>query len=168
MLKQIVNYSALGDMIRNVKRNMPYVDLLGEGVVINGTYRSDKNVRVVGSIEGDLYVQGRVTIEETGVVNGNVFADKIDISGVVRGDLQSKSKIMIRRSAVISGGLRTKALEIEQHAIVEGGICMSDNGNPSDGGRTADDIISAEEGNPLKSSETTSVRKVRKSKKRAS
>lgn len=125
MLNKLMNNKTINDMILNRKR-ASLTDLLGEGVTINGTYTSEKNVRVVGSIEGDLKVEGNVYIDEKGRVNGNVYACDIDISGTVCGDLVSSGKVQVRDSAVISGCLYTRALEIEANAVVEGAIYMAD------------------------------------------
>ncbi|MEX2574167.1 MAG: polymer-forming cytoskeletal protein [Balneolaceae bacterium] len=124
MLKKIIEHPTLKGIISNEKR-ISHVDLLGEGVKINGSYSSAKNVRVVGSIEGDLHVDGNLTVDEEGIVNGNIFARDIYVSGTVQGDIKSKGKVFVRGTAVISGGIHTKSLEIEAKAVVEGDIHMS-------------------------------------------
>lgn len=100
-------------------------DHLREGVRINGTYISTRNVRVSGPIEGSLHVAGNVIIETEGAVHGDVFAGKdIRVSGKVHGDLRSSGRIYLARTAVISGSIYTRSLTIEEEALVEGGIRM--------------------------------------------
>lgn len=102
--------------------------MLSEGVRVNGSYTAAKNVKIAGTIDGDVHIEGTLVIDKEGVINGNIFADEIYVSGNVTGILRSPGKITLRETAVIVGDLYTPSLAIEEHAIMEGLIHTTKNG----------------------------------------
>lgn len=109
----------------------PNINVLSEAVRVNGTFTSSKNIRIIGTIDGDVHVEGVLILDKKGVINGNVYASKIEISGNIKGSLKSDGKITVRETAIIIGDIESKALEVEEHAIVEGEIRMSEIENKS-------------------------------------
>lgn len=105
------------------------INVLSEAVRINGTLTSSKNIRIIGTIDGDVHVDGVLILDKKGVINGNVYADRLEISGNITGSLKSNGKITVRDTAIIIGDIESKALEVEEHAIVEGEIRMSEKEN---------------------------------------
>ena len=71
------------------------VSILSAGVKIEGTFKSDGNVRIDGSIYGDVFVNGNLTLGETSKVRGQVNAQNITICGTVEGSLKASEKIVL-------------------------------------------------------------------------
>lgn len=105
------------------------INVLSEAVRVNGTLTSSKNIRIIGTIDGDVHVDGVLILDKKGVINGNVYAARLEISGNITGSLKSNGKITVRDTAIIIGDIESKALEVEEHAIVEGEIRMSEKEN---------------------------------------
>lgn len=105
------------------------INVLSEAVRVNGTLTSSKNIRIMGTIDGDIHVDGVLILDKKGVINGNVYAARLEISGNITGSLKSNGKITVRDTAIIIGDIESKALEVEEHAIVEGEIRMSEKEN---------------------------------------
>jgi len=105
------------------------INVLSEAVRVNGNLTSSKNIRIVGTVEGDVHVDGVLILDKKGVINGNAFASRIEISGNITGSLKSAGKITVRETAIVIGDIESKALEVEEHAIVEGEIRMSEQEN---------------------------------------
>lgn len=114
--------------MKNTNTTSASFDMLSEGVRVNGTYTAAKNVKIAGTIDGDVHIEGTLVIDKEGVINGNIFADEIYVSGKVTGILRSPGKITLRETAVIVGDLYTPSLAIEEHAIMEGLIHTTNNG----------------------------------------
>jgi cytoskeletal protein CcmA (bactofilin family) len=106
--------------MKNAESNQTLTNVLSESIRVNGTYTSASDVRISGTIDGDVHVDGTLFIGKNGVINGNIFADQIYVSGNVTGVLRSNGKITVRETGVIVGDLYTPSLAIEEHAIIEG------------------------------------------------
>jgi cytoskeletal protein CcmA (bactofilin family) len=103
------------------------VTIISSGVVIEGKLSSNGDVRVDGSINGDIQAKGNVTIGEAGDVNGEVNAENIIIGGKATGSIIAKEKLTLESKAVLKGDLTTKILVVEAGAKFEGNSRMSSN-----------------------------------------
>jgi cytoskeletal protein CcmA (bactofilin family) len=104
------------------------VTIISSGVVIEGKLSSKGNVRVDGTVKGDVNVTGNVTIGETGDINGQVNADIISVGGKVVGKLNAKEKVVLEGKAILKGDLVAKILVVEAGAKFDGNSKMDDTG----------------------------------------
>jgi cytoskeletal protein CcmA (bactofilin family) len=115
-------------MKQKTQGNQALNNVLSEAVRVNGTYTSASDVRISGTIDGDVHVDGILYVGKKGVINGNIIANEIYVSGHVTGVLRSNGKITVQETAVIDGDIYTPSLVIEEHAVIEGLIHTSQNG----------------------------------------
>ena len=54
------------------------------------------------------------------MIIGNIFAESGMIAGAVRGDIDVKESLMLGSSAVVLGNIKSKSLQINKGAILEG------------------------------------------------
>jgi len=102
------------------------VTIISSGVVIEGKLSSKGNVRVDGTVKGDVNVTGNVTIGESGDINGQVNADVITVGGKVVGKLNAKEKVVLEGKAVLKGDLVAKILVVEAGAKFDGNSKMDE------------------------------------------
>jgi cytoskeletal protein CcmA (bactofilin family) len=107
------------------------VSIISSGVKIDGNLFSEGNVRIDGSVTGNISVNGNLTIGDVSVINGEVKAKNITMSGKVLGKVNSQEKLKLEPKAYLKGDLITKYLIIEEGAHFEGFSNMN-NGLPSD------------------------------------
>lgn len=105
------------------------VTIISSGVIIEGKLSSKGNVRVDGTVKGDVNVTGNVTIGETGDINGQVNADIISVGGKVVGKLNAKEKVVLESKAVLKGDLVAKILVVEAGAKFDGNSKMDETGS---------------------------------------
>lgn len=92
--------------------------LIAENVTVNGDLTSDGDVQLDGAVRGDMKV-GRLTIGETGQVEGAIEADAVDIRGRVTGSVTAR-QVRLHATACVLGDLTHAQLTIDSGAQFEG------------------------------------------------
>lgn len=97
--------------------------VLGANSTLEGTLRSNTNVRLDGAFTGTLEITGNVLVGETAKINADINAKNISIAGAVRGNVSGK-KVQLLRTGRIWGDIRATALTTEEGAFIDGKITM--------------------------------------------
>ncbi len=104
--------------------------VLGANSTLEGTLRSNANVRLDGAFTGTLEITGNVLVGETAKINADINAKNISIAGAVRGNISGK-KVQLLRTGRIWGDIRATALTTEEGAFIDGKITMVGHDAPS-------------------------------------
>lgn len=102
------------------------LNLIAATSKFNGNLITQGNVRVDGHFTGDITATENVTIGISGEVHGNIVGKNIFISGKIVGDISAKEKVVFENKASIKGDLKATTLVIDEGAIFDGKISMSD------------------------------------------
>lgn len=97
--------------------------VLGANSVLEGSLRSNANVRLDGTFTGELEIGGNVLVGETAKITADINAKNISIAGAVRGNVSGK-KVQLLRTGRIWGDIRAQALTTEEGAFIDGKITM--------------------------------------------
>lgn len=78
------------------------------------------DLRILGTVEGDVSVRGDVTIAEGGAVRGDSLeAESVTIEGEVSADVSAEGAVIVHGGATVRGkGGSAKALRIDEGASV--------------------------------------------------
>jgi cytoskeletal protein CcmA (bactofilin family) len=95
------------------------LSILAEGTSINGDITTSGDLQVDGKMVGNLHVQS-LTIGENGDIQGNIFAENLQINGTVNGEIWAKN-IHLHSGASVRGNVYHTALIIESGGMVNGG-----------------------------------------------
>ncbi|MBQ3831578.1 MAG: polymer-forming cytoskeletal protein [Bacteroidales bacterium] len=101
------------------------LNILGCGTNIVGNIVSQGDVRVDGTLEGNLTTQSKLVIGNTGKIVGEIKCKDCEVSGTVKGKMQVENLLMLKSTAVMEGEIRTSKLAIEPNAIFSGTCSMS-------------------------------------------
>jgi cytoskeletal protein CcmA (bactofilin family) len=112
---------------KNTNLEKDEVTIISTGVKIEGTMTSSGNVRVDGTIEGDVNARGNITIGEHGQIKGQVEADNVLVGGKILGTINAKEKLVLEANSVLEGDIVTKILVIAPGAKFEGSSKMFNN-----------------------------------------
>ena len=96
--------------------------LLGRGTRVRGRIRGEGHLRVEGAVEGDVAVSGELSIEEGGVITGNVQADSVTVGGELSGDVTAHGPVVVRSTAKVVGNVASSEVSLEEGASFEGMI----------------------------------------------
>lgn len=92
--------------------------LLCADLTVEGNVTSDGEVQIDGTVRGDVRVS-RLTIGETGHVEGQVFCDTVEVRGRVIGSLTAK-QVRLYGAAYVDGDVTHEQLSIEAGAFFQG------------------------------------------------
>lgn len=98
---------------------------LTAGSKIIGTIIADSDIRIDGTVEGDLECTGKVVIGEQGRIKGNIVCQNAEILGKLDGKIDVKSTLALRSTGNILGEVTTQTLIVEPNAIFNGSCSMS-------------------------------------------
>ena len=88
---------------------------VGQGVVVSGTFEVPEMAVVAGLVEGELNTK-EVLVETTGVVNGRIKAEIVEVRGEVTQGLLVTNHLNIRSSAKITGLTQYAEMSVEKGA----------------------------------------------------
>jgi cytoskeletal protein CcmA (bactofilin family) len=102
------------------------INLISTGTDITGDIKSSGDIRIDGTLKGNLNTKGKVVIGPTGKVNGEVICKNSEVSGLVEGKIIVGQLLNLKASSKIVGDIETVKLSIEPGAIFSGNCKMSD------------------------------------------
>lgn len=91
----------------------------------DGVLRTARNLRVEGQAKGEVYCDGTLYIEEGGQVDARVVSANITVAGGLTGEILCQGKLQILPTGRVSGRVATASLVIQEGAIYEGELRMS-------------------------------------------
>lgn len=97
--------------------------VLGATCTLEGSLKSNANVRLDGTFTGTLEITGNVLVGETAKITADINARNISIAGAVRGNVSGK-KVQLLRTGRIWGDIRAQALTTEEGAFIDGKITI--------------------------------------------
>lgn len=100
--------------------------VLGEGVNYTGKISGRGGVRIEGTFDGEITLNGMLVVGTTGRVTcEHVRANTVIVAGAVRGDI-SAHKVEIRDTGRVWGNVTTVAFSTDEGAFLRGQIQMEE------------------------------------------
>ena len=102
------------------------INLISNGTDITGDIRSTGDIRIDGTLTGNLNTKGKVVIGATGKVSGEIICKNSEVSGIIEGKISVSQLLNLKASSKILGDIATSKLSIEPGAKFTGNCKMSD------------------------------------------
>lgn len=102
------------------------INIITKGTVIKGDVTSTGDFRLDGTLEGNIQLNGKLVVGDTGIVNGNILCMNANIIGTVNGNLSVKELLSLHATARVKGDILINKLSIEPGAVFTGKCCMLD------------------------------------------
>jgi cytoskeletal protein CcmA (bactofilin family) len=115
--------------------------LIGAGTTMKGDVTSNGDLRIDGTLVGNIHCSAKVVIGANGVVQGDINGQQADIMGKVAGTIKVKDLLQLKGGSVVNGNIQATKLQIEPTANFNGechmtpaavGSAPSGNGKPAD------------------------------------
>jgi len=123
------------------RENLPYPDLpvqsssrqartTGHATVIDaqshfsGNYRSDSDLIIEGSFEGEIECNGTVTVAENATLSATVRARNVVVAGAANGEITCDERFTVRPTGEMRGKAQSATLVVEEGAFFEGEFRM--------------------------------------------
>ena len=115
--------------------------LIGAGTTMKGDITSNGDLRIDGTLVGNIHCSAKVVIGANGVVQGDINGQQADIMGKVTGTITVKDLLQLKGGSLLNGNIQATKLQIEPTANFNGECHMtqaavspapSGNGKPAD------------------------------------
>jgi cytoskeletal protein CcmA (bactofilin family) len=119
--------------------------LIAAGTTLKGDINSNGDIRIDGSLQGNINCTAKVVIGANGVVEGDISGQQADIMGKVVGTIQVKDLLQLKGSSQVKGNLHAGKLQIEPSASFNGQCHMNSNesGETQRAGKKVEDLAEA-------------------------
>ena len=94
--------------------------LIAADLTIEGKIEGTGHVRIAGKFNGDVNVQGNLTIEAGAKLTGGVRAQKVVVAGELEGNIESAQRVEVLESGALIGDVKAGALTVAAGSRMRG------------------------------------------------
>jgi len=96
------------------------INRIVENSTIKGEFSSTSNIRIDGTLEGNLKTTGKLVLGADGIVEGDINCENAEIEGKVKGKVYVKQLLSLKASSKVEGDIYTDRISIEPGAVFTG------------------------------------------------
>ncbi|MCD4715727.1 MAG: polymer-forming cytoskeletal protein [Desulfobacterales bacterium] len=97
---------------------------LGKDTEFEGKLSFTGAVRIDGHFKGEIFTEGTLILGEAAVVESDIEASHIIISGEVHGNILAKNRIEIHAPGRVFGNIQAPVVTIDEGVVFEGNCQM--------------------------------------------
>jgi cytoskeletal protein CcmA (bactofilin family) len=94
--------------------------LISEGTILQGDVKSENDLRIDGTIQGNVISSAKVVIGPTGCVEGNIQGKQADVTGKVIGNITVQEVLQLRGQSNVQGNINAATLQVDPTAVFNG------------------------------------------------
>ena len=121
--------------------------MIGAGTTLKGDITSNGDLRIDGTLKGNIIGSAKVIIGANGVVEGDISGQQADIMGKVAGSIKVKDLLQLKNGSVVEGNISAGKLQVEPSAVFNGqchmNVSSSSNSNTSSSSESKTGIATA-------------------------
>ncbi len=102
------------------------INTIAKGTTIKGEITAVGDFRLDGRLEGNITLNGKLVVGESGYIKGNIVCQNANIIGHVDGNTSVKELLSLNSTAVVKGDILINRLSIEPGATFSGTCRMLD------------------------------------------
>lgn len=115
------------------------INIIRSGTEITGDINCRGDIRIDGTLKGNLNSDGKVVVGEEGIVEGNIKCANATISGGVKVKIEVNELLTLKSTANLMGEIHTNKLMIEPGANFSGSCKMGAVIKGIDGGKSEEE-----------------------------
>lgn len=101
--------------------------LIGAGTTLKGDIQSQQDLRIDGTVIGNVKSAAKIIIGQGGVIEGDLESAQCDVNGKVSGNIRCRELLQLRGESMVTGNLYAGKLQIEPSATFNGQCHMGAN-----------------------------------------
>jgi cytoskeletal protein CcmA (bactofilin family) len=94
--------------------------IIAKGTIIEGKITTSENMRIDGTVKGEVHCEKRLVMDAGGLIEGNLHAGESTIKGRVVGTVTIANTLHLLESSFIKGDIKAKKLHVEEGAKYDG------------------------------------------------
>lgn len=103
--------------------------IIASGTTLKGDITSAGDIRIDGTLQGNIVCNAKVVIGANGVVEGDIKGNQSDIMGKVKGTISVKDLLQLKGNCMVTGNIYAGKLQIEPTAQFNGQCHMNESSN---------------------------------------
>jgi len=115
--------------------------IVGTSVKLKGNLKSDGDITIDGSVNGEVKTKGLVNIGPNANIIANVKAKKITVAGTIQGNVEATERLTITETGRVYGDITANILSIAPGAVFSGKSVMMEKIKQEDMEPVADEEI---------------------------
>lgn len=96
------------------------INLIGDSTKIVGGVETETDIRVDGTVEGNITTKGKLVLGESATIHGNSYCHSGDFAGRITGNIYCKDQLLLKSTAQVHGDILTKRFVVEKDANFNG------------------------------------------------
>jgi cytoskeletal protein CcmA (bactofilin family) len=88
----------------------------------DGHYETEQDLRIHGSVSGEIICRGQLTVERDSSAKAKVQARDAIIRGRLEGEVTCSGKLVLEATAIVTGTFRASTLVVQEGATVSGTV----------------------------------------------
>lgn len=109
--------------------NSNSLNSLVQGTISEGKIKAVSDIRIDGTVKGELSCEAKVIIGPTGVIEGTVICKNAVIEGRFEGNLTVSELLNIRETAKVTGEVSYGKLVVQSGAVINGSYRVGKDGS---------------------------------------
>jgi len=96
--------------------------VIAADITITGNIDGTVHVRIAGKFEGDVHIQGDLTLDSGAKLTGGVRANCVTIGGEVEGNIDNAASVELLSTGVLNGDLKAGTLTVASGSRMRGRV----------------------------------------------
>ncbi|MGG0814919.1 polymer-forming cytoskeletal protein [Paenibacillus alvei] len=118
--------------------------LIGQATTVEGKLVCETDLRIEGTITGDVHCSQNVIIGESGKAYSNIHASSLIIAGLMQGDVSVTETVIIESSGRLEGNILCRSFIIKEGGTFNGNSQMQQDTTAVANNSTSTDIITSD------------------------
>ncbi len=111
-------------MAKNNEAEHTSINLIGNGTTIKGEVKSNGDIRIDGTVIGQVYSKGKIVVGNTGIIEGEIYCQNADFSGSITAKVEVSELLSLKATSRLKGEIITNKLAIEPGSRFTGNCTM--------------------------------------------
>jgi cytoskeletal protein CcmA (bactofilin family) len=96
--------------------------IISADITITGKIVGAGHIRIAGNFEGDVHIEGDLTIDAGAKLTGSVRAASVTIGGEIDGNIESAASVEILATGILNGDLKAGTLAVASGSRMRGRV----------------------------------------------
>ena len=119
------NQKTKSDSISDAPVQQGGASIIAAGTTLKGDISSNGDIRIDGTLQGNINSTAKVVIGSNGVVEGDIIGQQADIMGKINGTIKVKELLQLKGGSNVNGNIHAAKLQIETSANFNGQCHMT-------------------------------------------
>jgi cytoskeletal protein CcmA (bactofilin family) len=94
--------------------------IIAAELTITGKIVGSGHVRIAGRFEGDVHIEGNLTIEHGAKLTGGIRAESVAIAGEIEGNIEGAERVELLSTGVLNGDIKAGTLTVAAGSRMRG------------------------------------------------